>query len=112
MTRKSWDHGGKTRQQRGYGREHERIRAELIRTVILCEECKRNNRTRVGVIADHKIPLAKGGTGERSNYQLLCRPCATEKDARDRGEQPRRRKLRPVYGLDGWPTTAEWLKGD
>lgn len=108
MTRKSWDHGGKTRQQRGYGREHERIRAELIRTVILCEECKRNNRTRTGIIADHIIPLAKGGTGDRSNYQLLCRPCADVKDAADRGQ---RRKLRPAYGADGWPlSTEEWLK--
>lgn len=94
---KAWDHGGKTRQQRGYGRAHERIRAHLLQTVILCEECKRNGRTTAGHIADHIVPLAKGGTGDRSNYQLLCRDCAAEKDARDRG-----RRLKPRVTTAGW----------
>jgi 5-methylcytosine-specific restriction protein A len=99
--KRNWDHGGKTRQQRGYGREHELIREELLRTVVLCEQCKRKNPPRItaGHIADHIIPLAKGGTGDRSNYQLLCRDCAAEKDARDRGARPKR-----TFGADGWPT--------
>jgi 5-methylcytosine-specific restriction protein A len=99
---RSWDHGGRTRQQRGYGREHERIRNELRRTVILCEECKRKSprQVKAGCIADHIIPLAKGGTGDRSNYQWLCRECAAEKDAHDRGAT-----LKPsrAIGPDGWP---------
>ena len=100
MTR-SWDHGGKTRQQRGYGREHERIRAELLRDVVLCEECTRQgSRVTVGVIADHILPLANGGKTERSNYQLLCRQHADEKDARDRGATPKPRRR---TALDGWP---------
>lgn len=110
----TWDHGGKTRQQRGYGREHERIRAELMRTVILCQHCKLKTppKTTVGCVADHVVPLAKGGTGDRSNYQLLCRPCADAKDAIDRGK-PAKRKRKQVFGRDGWPlTTDEWLKGD
>lgn len=98
--KRAWDHGGKTRQQRGYGAEHDRIRAWLLQTVILCEECTRNGRVTAGVVADHKIPLAKGGTGDVSNYQLLCRECAAEKDAKDRGAT-RRPKLRIRY--DGWP---------
>jgi 5-methylcytosine-specific restriction protein A len=97
---KPWDHGGKTRQQRGYGRLHELIRAHLMATVVLCEECTRKGRTTAGEIADHKTPLAKGGTGDLSNYQLLCRACAREKDARDRG-RPIRKK--PRFGSDGWP---------
>jgi 5-methylcytosine-specific restriction protein A len=107
MTRKSWDHGSRTRQQRGYGRAHERIRAELKRDVVVCELCRKKNppEVRVGCIADHIIPLAKGGTGDRSNYQWLCRRCADEKDAVDRGA-----KRKPVTGRDGWPlTTDEWL---
>jgi 5-methylcytosine-specific restriction protein A len=100
---KAWDHGGKTRQERGYGKEHERIRAELMREVILCEECKRQGKLpRVGTHADHIIPLAKGGTGDRSNYQLLCAPCHAAKSIHDSGKNPRLRKRRAI-GLDGWP---------
>ena len=101
MQPRKWDHGCKTRHQRGYGKEHERIRAELLKTVILCEECTRNGRVSAGWIADHIVPLAKGGTGDRSNYQLLCRRCASVKDARDRGHTKRR-------GCDvhGWPLEA------
>ena len=97
-----WDHGGRTRQQRGYGRDHERMRAHLMATVILCEECKRQSppRTSVGTVADHRIPLAKGGSHDRSNYQLLCKDCAAAKDAKDRGVtlKPRR-----TFAADGWP---------
>ena len=97
-----WDHGGKTRQQRGYGRQHETMRAHLMRTVILCEACREADPPRIviGTIADHIIPLAKGGTSDRSNYKLLCADCAKEKDARDRGRplKPRRR-----FDLDGFP---------
>ena len=102
--RKAWHHDGRTRQQRGYGREHERMRAHLMATVILCEECRRKSPPRIttGCIADHILPLAKGGTGERSNYQLLCRDCAAEKDARDRGVT-----LKPSGSCDvtGFPTS-------
>lgn len=98
----SWNHGGRTRQQRGYGVAHDRMRAMLMREVILCEECQRKNPPRVaaGHVADHIVSLAKGGTGDRSNYQLLCRDCAADKDARDRGvtRKPKRR-----YDVTGWP---------
>jgi len=93
-----------SRQSRGYGREHDRIRAELLREVILCEHCTAAGRTTAGVIADHKISLAKGGTGDRSNYQLLCRECARAKDAADRGATIRKR---PRIGISGWPIEEE-----
>lgn len=101
MTRRSsWDHGGKTTAERGYGREHQRIREELKRKVILCEECTRQGRVTAGCVADHTLSLAKGGTGDRSNYQWLCRECADVKDAKDRGAtyRPKRRIL-----PSGWP---------
>lgn len=100
MTPRNWDHSGKTRQQRGYGREHELMREHLMTTVVLCEECTRQGRTTAGLVADHIKPLAKGGTGARSNYQLLCRDCARTKDAADRGKPLR--KQRPRIGEDGW----------
>lgn len=94
-----WQHG-KTRQERGYGRDHDRIREELKRTVILCEICTREGRTRAGAIADHIIPLSKGGSGDRSNYQWICRECAKAKDLADRGARSRKR---PAIRPDGWP---------
>ena len=102
MTRKSWDHGGRTTTERGYGREHQRMREHLKATVILCEHCAAAtpSRVRLGEIADHRIPLAKGGTGELSNYQWLCRPCADAKDAKDRGKPL---KVKRTTNVDGWP---------
>ena len=100
MTRRAWHHNGKNTTARGYGWQHQLMRAELLRTVILCEECTRKGRVTGGTIADHIVPLAKGGTGDRSNYQLLCQACAEAKDAKDRGVtlKPKRRIM-----PDGWP---------
>lgn len=99
--RKAWDHGGKSRHARGYGRDHEKMRAHLLATVILCEECRRQGRTTKGEIADHILPIAAGGTHDRSNYQLLCKQCDREKLAKDNGRIASKRK--PRIGLDGWP---------
>ena len=85
--RVAWAHGGKTRQQRGYGRAHELMREHLMREVILCEECTRNGRVTRGEIADHIKPLARGGTSDRSNYQLLCRACDRAKLVADNGRR-------------------------
>ena len=98
--RKPWDHGGRTTTERGYGWQHQLMRTELMRTVILCEECSRKGRVTPGVVADHIAPLSKGGSRERSNYQLLCKPCAEAKDAKDRGAMLKpKRRIMP----DGWP---------
>lgn len=98
---KSWQHTGKeSRHKRGYGKEHERIRAEMMRTIVLCEECTRQGRVTVGTVADHIRRLSDGGTGERSNYQLLCKQCDLDKQVRDRGGTPKRKMQ---TGIDGWP---------
>jgi 5-methylcytosine-specific restriction protein A len=89
-----------SRHARGYGRDHERIREQLLREVILCEHCTAAGRTTAGVIADHIVPLARGGKTERSNYQLLCRACSNLKTAQENGRTLRKR---PRIGLDGWP---------
>lgn len=98
MTRRAWDKGGKTRQQQGYGRAHEKMRAHLMATVVLCEHCRRDGRVTVGTQADHIVPLAKGGTHDRSNYQLLCVECHRRKSLRDSG-----RRVKPTIAPDGWP---------
>jgi 5-methylcytosine-specific restriction protein A len=62
-----------------------------MREVILCEECTRNGRTTAGTIADHILPLAKGGSGDQSNYQLLCAPCSSAKTDADAGRSTKAR---------------------
>lgn len=74
-----------------------------MRTVVLCEECTRQGRTTVGTIADHIIPLARGGTGDRSNYQLLCVPCSDEKTMADKGHSAQRVGVAGV-ARDGRPS--------
>jgi len=94
-----------SRHQRGYGTEHDKMRKLLMETVVTCEECERNGRTTVGTIADHIKPLAKGGTGERSNYQLLCEPCSDAKTLADKGAQARAGK--PGVDRSGRPTAPD-----
>jgi 5-methylcytosine-specific restriction protein A len=99
--RTGWNHTKNTT-ARGYGAEHQRMRAYLKATVITCEHCASASppRTRLGCVADHIVSLAKGGSSERSNYAWLCGECADIKDAQDRGKPLRHR---PQVGLDGWP---------
>ena len=102
MTRRSWDHDGKSTTERGYGWQHQKMRARLKREVILCELCQAKTPPRIvsGCVADHIVALAKGGTHDRSNYRWICRECANEKDAKDRGATYRpKRRIMP----DGWP---------
>jgi 5-methylcytosine-specific restriction protein A len=92
-----------SRHERGYGTAHDKARAHLIATVITCEDCTRRGIETPGTIADHIKPLSRGGTGERSNYQLLCKPCSDAKTLADKGAT-----ARPVGGVDrsGRPTSA------
>ena len=84
--RKPWRQSDRrTRQERGYGKEHERIRKELMRTVILCEICTAEGRTTAGEVADHIVPLAKGGSGDRSNYRWICKECHARVTAEEFG---------------------------
>lgn len=90
-----------SRHARGYGTAHDKMRARLLREVVLCEECDRQGRTTPGHIADHIVPLSKGGTGARSNYQLLCQACSDAKTLADKGQLVR-------AGVDeaGWPVAG------
>ncbi len=90
-----------SRHARGYGTAHDKMRALLMRTVVLCEECTRNGRVARGEIADHIKPLTAGGTGARSNYQPLCRPCSDAKTLRDQGKH---RRAHGGCSIDGRPT--------
>lgn len=52
-----------------------------------CETC-RIWKPREELTVDHIVPIAMGGKNEKSNMQLLCRSCHTEKTHNDNGTQP------------------------
>ena len=101
MTRKAWDHGGRTRDQRGYGRQHRKLRAELLEREPLCRHCRAKGRVAVATVADHILSIAKGGAiHDINNLQPLCDECHRIKSLTEQGKTPKRRI---VIGLDGWP---------
>lgn len=73
----------RSRQERGYGVDHDRMRARILVEEPLCRECAKNNRITATEVADHIVPKAEGGTDDRENYQGLCRPCDIAKTARE-----------------------------
>lgn len=87
---KAWTSTRKSRQARGYGREHELMREQVLMEEPLCRPCQAQGRVEPSTIADHIKPLAEGGTGERSNYQGICKPCHDAKTA-DEAQRARRR---------------------
>lgn len=99
-----WSHR-KSRQERGYGAAHDAMRKQVLAEEPLCRECLKRKRVTPTTTADHIVPLAESGTGERSNYQGLCDDCHTaktaEEAARARGHRLPRRIAR--IGPDGWP---------
>jgi 5-methylcytosine-specific restriction enzyme A len=68
-----------SRQARGYGARHEQLRQQLLRERPFCELCG----IRPSSVADHRIPLARGGQTVRANYQALCTACSARKTARE-----------------------------
>jgi 5-methylcytosine-specific restriction protein A len=61
-------------------RDRERIRQ---RDGGLCQACKANGQTSVGVAVDHKVPLWARGSDDDSNKWLLCQPCHDAKTAEE-----------------------------
>ena len=64
-----------TTSQRGYGTEHQRLARVAIAAHPYCTMC---GSTR-DLVADHVIPLSRGGTSTPDNLQVLCRTCNTRK---------------------------------
>lgn len=79
VERKPWSTTTRSRRERGYGADHERMRRELIDGIALCDYCGRN----VATILDHRLNRARGGTNDRSNYARACTHCSKKKTARE-----------------------------
>ena len=61
--------------RRRYGRVWKRIRDSYVKTHPFCEECLKKGVAVPVEEVHHIVPLAEGGTHERSNLISLCKPC-------------------------------------
>lgn len=61
-----------------YGRDWAVMRRALIAAHPWCDVCK----SRLDLTADHIVPVARGGTNDKGNLQVLCRVCNSRKGAR------------------------------
>lgn len=68
------------------------MREQVLHEEPLCRPCHEAGRVSASVIADHITPLAEGGTGDRSNYQGICKPCHDAKTAAE-ARRARARRL-------------------
>jgi 5-methylcytosine-specific restriction protein A len=79
--------GRPTAAQRGYGAGWRRISAEVTASAPCCHWCGGGFTTDNPATADHIVPVARGGTHDRSNLVAACRRCNSR-----RGGQMRKRK--------------------
>lgn len=75
-----WNHGGKSRQARGYDAKHDELRRRVILEEPLCRRCG----VKATKISDHIVPLSRGGQTVRSNLQGLCQECSDAKTIAER----------------------------
>ncbi len=93
----------KSRQERGYGYEWEKLRKTILErdgNLCKCEECARLSRVRLATHVDHKIRKEDGGTDDPSNLQALNEECHKRKTTIENGGIP---KPKVMIGLDGFP---------
>ena len=70
-----------TASARGYDHRHRLMRALVFGEEPNCAACGTEGRPTD--CADHIVPLARGGTNERANYQRLCVRCNARKSHED-----------------------------
>lgn len=92
-----------SRQARGYGAAHDRIRRALLREEPFCRECRKVGREIKATHADHVVPKCLGGADERSNYQPLCTAHSRSKSGREGAmiRNARRRARNALEAGDG-----------
>lgn len=74
--------GYKDRRKRG--RAGQRDRAQVLAEEPFCRECLKCGKEIAAEMVDHIMPLAWGGSDERTNKQSLCHPCHDEKSKNER----------------------------
>lgn len=67
-------HGAREKRVRGKG--FYRLRDAQLKREPLCRRCADQGHSRLATVADHIVPLARGGAErDPSNLRSLCRPC-------------------------------------
>lgn len=72
-----------SRQERGYGTAHDRIRRTMLREEPFCRECRKHGLEVKATHADHIVPRCLGGPTIRANYQPLCTAHSRSKTGRE-----------------------------
>lgn len=74
----------KSRHERGYGTEWDRLRNIVLgRDMHLCQVCLAAGVYRPGSQVDHIKPKSQGGTDDIENLQSICKECHKEKTNRE-----------------------------
>lgn len=84
--RSAWQQPRKQKHKRIRGRAGQKLRRLILSEEPLCRICKTEGRISATEIADHIIPLAQGGSNDRSNFQGLCGECHDAKSTREAAE--------------------------
>lgn len=67
------------------GRKWRKLRALQLEKFPLCNHCERDEVVTVATVADHIVPVKKGGDGySMDNLQSLCKKCHDRKSALDK----------------------------
>jgi hypothetical protein len=74
-----------SRHARGYGTTHDKMRALLMRTLILCEECTRQGHGTLGTIADHSSHWPRAEQAHAPTTSCSACPAQTQRSWRIKG---------------------------
>src|SRR5262245_5077333 len=96
MPGKSWQHDRRSRQERGYGKEWDRLRLEILKRdayLCRCEDCIAAARIRPASQVDHRISKADwlrrfgtlDGVDDPSNLRAIHSECHERKSIREKG---------------------------
>lgn len=72
-----------TREERGYGLAHVRIRRALLKAEPNCRLCAAEGKETKATHADHIKAKCFGGSNEQGNYQPLCAAHSRSKSGRE-----------------------------
>jgi 5-methylcytosine-specific restriction protein A len=82
--KRQWRRPAESSTIRGYDARHRALRRQVLEEEPICRLC----RLRPSLIADHVVPLRRGGRTVRKNLQGLCQECSGSKTGRE-GAQAR-----------------------
>lgn len=88
----NWQPSG-TRQERGYGVAHQRLRRQVLAEEPHCRICLATGKITRASVLDHVVPLCLGGPTIRSNVQPACEPCSASKSGREGAMMRKRQHL-------------------